>query len=363
MSEIAISGYYGFSNAGDEAMLAAMIEVLGDLAPEATITVISGNPDDTRRRHGVQAVHRLDVPSVMRLLKRSKLLISGGGSLLQDVTSERSLYYYLGVMWLAKRLGTPVMLYSQGIGPVCGSLAQRVMRYVGNEAALITVRDEGSLEELRRLHILRPPQEVTADPVLAMHPVDKGLGRVILKRHGLEGTAPLVGLAIREWQGWDGYKEALAQAADRLVESCGARIVFLPMQSTEDIQAARKVQARMKQHSVVLQDAYTTGELLSLVGNLDVLLGIRLHALIFAAIMQVPLIGISYDPKIERFLSMLGEKPIGSLRSLQAAELSEAVQALLQNPARPWLPRMKELRDKAYRAAELAVDLLNKKQG
>ena len=98
MSEIAISGYYGFSNAGDEAMLAAMIEVIGDLAPEAIITVISGNPDDTRRRHGVQAVHRLDVPAVMRLLKRSKLLISGGGSLLQDVTSERSLYYYLGVM-------------------------------------------------------------------------------------------------------------------------------------------------------------------------------------------------------------------------------------------------------------------------
>ena len=264
-------------------------------------------------------------------------------------------------MWLARRMGTPVMLYSQGIGPVCGSLAQRVMRYVGNDAALITVRDEGSLEELRRLHISRPPQEVTADPVLAMHPVDKGLGRGILKRHGLEGTAPLVGLAIREWQGWDGYKEALAQAADHLVESCGARIVFLPMQSTEDIQAARKVQARMKQHSVVLQDAYTTSELLSLVGNLDVLLGIRLHALIFAAIMQVPLIGISYDPKIERFLSMLGEKPIGSLRNLQAEELSEAVQALLQNPARPWLPRMRELRDKAYRAAELAVDLLNKK--
>ena len=110
MSEIAISGYYGFSNAGDEAMLAAMIEVIGDLAPEAIITVISGNPDDTRRRHGVQAVHRLDVPAVMRLLKRSKLLISGGGSLLQDVTSERSLYYYLGVMWLARRMGTPVML-------------------------------------------------------------------------------------------------------------------------------------------------------------------------------------------------------------------------------------------------------------
>ena len=122
MSEIAISGYYGFSNAGDEAMLAAMIEVIGDLAPEAIITVISGNPDDTRRRHGVQAVHRLDVPAVMRLLKRSKLLISGGGSLLQDVTSERSLYYYLGVMWLARRMASCIGSQPPKIAPMIAAL-------------------------------------------------------------------------------------------------------------------------------------------------------------------------------------------------------------------------------------------------
>lgn len=358
MSELAISGYYGFANAGDEAMLAAMIEVLGELVPDLSITVISGNPADTRQRHGVQAVHRLDVPAVVRLLRRADLLVSGGGSLLQDVTSERSLYYYLGVMWLARRLGTPVMLYAQGIGPVCGTLAQRVMRCVGNEAALITVRDEGSLAELRRLCIARPRTAVAADPVLAMHPVDKGLGRAILRRHGLGGAAPLVGLAVREWQGWDGYKEALAQAADRLAAENGARIVFLPMQCPEDVAAARRVQERMRQPAVVLEEDYSTGELLSLVGNLDVLLGIRLHALIFAAIMQVPLVGVSYDPKIDRFLEMLGERPVGCLRSLQAAELAGAVQALLQRPERPWLPRMRQLRDKAYYSAELAAELL-----
>ena len=50
MSNIVISGYYGFGNAGDEAMLAAMIEALSDLDPHLNIIVLSGNPEDTRRR-------------------------------------------------------------------------------------------------------------------------------------------------------------------------------------------------------------------------------------------------------------------------------------------------------------------------
>ena len=96
MSSIVISGYYGFANAGDEAMLAAMIEVLSDLEPNINITVISGNPADTRARHGVNAVYRLNYPEIIRALAKSDLLISGGGSLLQDVTSDRSLYYDAG---------------------------------------------------------------------------------------------------------------------------------------------------------------------------------------------------------------------------------------------------------------------------
>lgn len=120
MSDIVVSGYYGFANAGDEAMLAAMIEALTDIEPAIKITVISGNPEDTRQRHGVAAVYRLNYPEIARVLAKSQLLISGGGSLLQDVTSERSLYYYLSIMMLAKKLGKPVMLYAQGIGPVRG---------------------------------------------------------------------------------------------------------------------------------------------------------------------------------------------------------------------------------------------------
>lgn len=363
MSEIVISGYYGFGNAGDEAMLAAMVEVLTELESNIKITVISGNPVETRRRHGVASVYRLNYPEITLALSRSQLLISGGGSLLQDVTSERSLYYYLSIMMLAKKIGTPVMLYAQGIGPVRGRVARSIMRYIGNMVDLITVRDKGSEAELKRLQVTKPPIFVTADPVLAMHQVDKQMGRAILRKAGVEGNTPIIGISVREWKDWAHYKKVLAQVADQLAAELGARIVFLPMQWPEDVAVSIKI-ANCTQHgAIVLSEEYTTSELLSLVGNFDVLIGIRLHALIFAAVMHVPMVGISYDPKIERFLETLGEHDVATLQNISVDNLLAAVRQLWSaqvSSNRCKSEQNNYLRQKAFRNAELALELISK---
>lgn len=361
MSEIVVSGYYGFANAGDEAMLAAMIEALTDIDPAVGITVISGDPEDTRRRHGVGAVYRLNYPEIARVMSKSQLLISGGGSLLQDVTSDRSLYYYLSIMMLAKKLGKPVMLYAQGIGPVQGTLAQGAMRYIGNMVDLITVRDDGSYEELKRLRVTAPPIYITADPVLAMHPVDRQIGRSILQQHGQAGVAPLIGISVREWKDWGHYKQVLAHAADQMMEEFGARVVFIPMQWPDDLSVSQKIAGRMKNKSTVLPGEYTTSELLSLVGNLDLLIGIRLHALIFAAVMQVPMTGISYDPKIDRFLETIGERHCGTLKTVTAGNLLGRVRQLWTERKQTNHQRVEHiniLRNKAFQNAELALSLI-----
>lgn len=157
MNNIVISGYYGSKNAGDEAMLSAMLEVFSELNPKLHITVISSDPEYTRKRHSVDAVNWLNVVDILKVLKKADLLISGGGSLLQNVTSGRSLYYYMGVLFLAKLVHTPIMLYAQGIGPIYGKFARRLMRWFGNHSALITVRDKDSLKELDMLKIVKPP--------------------------------------------------------------------------------------------------------------------------------------------------------------------------------------------------------------
>lgn len=325
MGNVVISGYYGSQNAGDEAMLAAMVEVLSDLNPKVHITVISANPADTRQRHGVNAIGWLDLSGIMGALRHADLLISGGGSLLQNVTSRRSLYYYLLIIWLAQLLGTPVMLYAQGIGPINGGFARWAMSYIGNRVKLITVRDRGSLKELAELGIKRPHIEATADPVHAIHQVDKNIGQAILKRYGADGAKPLVGISVREWCGLTHYKQVMAKAADQIAEEFGARVVFLPMQYPEDVRTAEAVAAMTKSRPVVLTDEYMTSELLSIVGNMDLLISIRLHALIFAGVMGVPMIGVSYDPKVDRFLESIGEEPVGTLEDVDYERLMEQV--------------------------------------
>lgn len=361
---IVVSGYYGSKNAGDEAMLAAMLEVLCDLEPKLNITVISASPVDTSARHGVESVSWLDFGAIIKALRGADLLISGGGSLLQNVTSRRSLYYYLAIIGLAKSLGTKVMLYAQGIGPIRGRLARHVMRSVASRADLITVRDQGSLEELKSLGITRPHIERTADPVLAIHPVGRETGRAIFRSYHAEGARPVVGISVRDWRGWHHFKEVLADVSDRIVRELDASVVFLPMQFPEDVKAAGDIRELTKEPCTVLADEYTTSEFLSLVGNMDLMLGIRLHALIFAGVMGVPMLGISYDPKIDRFLDSIGEKPVGSLESVTAEELMQEIR-------RKWNDRqtfrqkngelMSRLRELAARNAELAIELIEKK--
>lgn len=364
MKNIVISGYYGSKNAGDEAMLAAMIEVLSDLDPKLHIKVISANPVDTKRRHGVESIPWLSLMQIWRVLGEADLLLSGGGSLLQNVTSKRSLYYYLSIILMAQLRSVPVMLYAQGIGPILGYAARKVMQTLCNRAARITVRDQGSLAELSELGIAAPPIEVTADPVLAIHPVTKDIGRDILKWNNAGGVRPVIGISVREWKGWKHYKEMLAKAADQMVREFGARIVFLPMQYPEDVKVAQLIHDMMEETAVVLDAEYTTSELLSIVGNMDLLVSIRLHALIFAGVMGVPMVGISYDPKIDRFLSSVGEHAVGDLQAT-------TVETLMKEVRMKWACRetckeknrslLSPLRHLAAKNAELALSILKER--
>ncbi|MGL5512166.1 MAG: polysaccharide pyruvyl transferase family protein, partial [Sporomusa sp.] len=203
-----------------------------------------------------------------------------------------------------------------------------------------------------------------ADPVLAMHPVDKQIGRAILRDNGQESAAPLIGISVREWKDWSHFKLAIAHAADRMIEELGVRVVFIPMQWPDDLSVSKKIAGRMKYKAAVLSGEYTTSELLSLVGNLDLLIGIRLHALIFAAVMQVPMAGISYDPKIERFLKMIGERHVGTLKTVDAESLMEKVRSLWKERKQPnseRQARINTLRNRAFQNAELALELIEKK--
>lgn len=325
MTNVVISGYYGFANAGDEAMLAAIISSLQDTIPDVSITVITGNCAMTRKNHHVQAVHRFNIWGIIGAVRRCHMLISGGGSLLQDVTSSRSLYYYLGIMQLALFFHKPVMLYAQGIGPVRSPRARSAVGRVLQRVSMIGVRDTDSRQELEAMGVTKPPVMVTADAVLSMHPADRNIGLHLLRQAGIEDNRRRIGIAVRNWKHMSAYKDAIAEAADALQKKYDCHIVFVPMQYPADVTAGEDIAGRMKGRAVVLKASYNTVEFMALMGCMDAVIANRLHALIFSAIMGVPAAAVSYDPKIDSFIHLIGETLCGTMETVTAQALMEEV--------------------------------------
>ena len=360
MSKIVISGYYGFANAGDEAMLTAIVKALRSTEKSVELTVISGNPEVTSAQHKVNSIHRFSFLEIFNALRECDLLLSGGGSLLQDVTSKRSLLYYLFILALGVILKRKVMLFGQGIGPIHGRFMRRLTKLICSHVNLITVRDQDSLYELRRLGVAADKVQLTADSVLTLPQEGKEKGASLLERFAVPGDKMLIAVSVRKWREDDRYLLELAKAADILAQENNAHIVLLPLQYPIDVEACKRLQHFMGQQtaSTVLAADCDTEQFLSLMGNFDLLIGMRLHALIFAAVMELPFVAVSYDPKIDGFVKDINGESAGNVENLQAAQVVAAARrALSCNGAEHGM--LDVLRAKALLNAKEAFELLD----
>ncbi len=356
---IVLSGYYGFDNAGDEALLAAITSSIHQYAPEAEFTVLSGAPKKTRALHQVSAVHYMNPLAVIPTLARCDLLISGGGSIFQDVTSARSLPYYIGIVALARLLRRPVVFYAQGVGPINRRFSKFLMRLVANHVNFISLRDEKSMQFLRELGVTRPPMKVTADPVFALTPRREDFLDVQAYLESIHLQAqPLIGVSLRSWKRLDGYQPVLAAQLDALSQQ-GYQILFIPLAFPDDIPACEETAALMKRPAIVLKDRCLSSEQhLALISHLKLMIGMRLHALVFSARSGVPFAGISYDPKVEAFLEIFNMSPL----PLEMPGMQQQIQELLSNQAKQQqLSEMaKELREKACENAQIALQIVRR---
>lgn len=305
---IAVSGYYGCGNTGDEAVLAGILEGFQRRAgvPPESFCVLSADPESTARLHGVRSAHRMRLGEVRSALLRSDLLLSGGGSLLQDTTSLRSLAYYVWIIRLALAAGRPVMLYAQGVGPLRRSASRFLTRIAARRARCITVRDQESAALLRAIGVSQPQPEVTADPAFALSPAPPERARAILAAAGAPADAPLIGFAFRPWPAGAGFPGELARAVERAAKDCGAHPVLIPFQPPGDLALAEAVARAAGVPATVLREQRTPGEMLGVTACLEGLLAMRLHALIFAAVSGVPSVAAAYDPKVGHLMRRLG---------------------------------------------------------
>ncbi|MEW5763106.1 MAG: polysaccharide pyruvyl transferase CsaB [Bacillota bacterium] len=360
---IIISGYYGFKNSGDEAMLCAIINALREKIPGVEIVVLSHRPAETAAEFGVRAVSRWNPFRLWRELGAADLLLSGGGSLLQDVTGPFSILYYLGVIYLARLRGRKVCLYGQGVGPLRYLHSRWLTRRIVSRVDLVTLRDPASRQELEGLGV-KAPIYVTADPVLGVSttPGDLARGREILARAG-GGGQPALGISLRPWAGAPRLVEVFAALGDRLSRA-GWDIVFVPMQGAADLAVIRQVTAKMREKSIVLDRVGGFRDLMAVAGCFAVAVGMRLHFLVFAALAGVPVIGLGYDPKVNRFLEQVGMGPAEDLAGVAPERLEARVRefAAQGEALREKLRvRVTALREEAVAGAAMVAALLQGK--
>ena len=324
---ILIAGYYGYGNTGDEAILSAIVQELRIITPDAHLIVLSGNPPETAARFGVEAFHANDAVARLDAIERSRLVIIGGGGLFHDYwglpsgtlfaagTWGMSLFLTIALYAALRRV--PVMLWALGVGPLLSEEGRAVASAICRLATVITVRDANSCRELEAIGVPRDRIRITADPVFSTPPAPKMSAAVrdIIGR-AANGNWPLIGVCLRRWDVvieptfWE---TRVAEALDLTAASTGASVVFIPFQACQelhldDVGAASRVRAAMRSETrtTILHESLDVRETWTLIGACNCVMGMRLHAGVAAATRGVPLVTLSYDPKVTALMDELG---------------------------------------------------------
>ena len=309
MVKVAISGYYGFKNFGDEAILSVLVNHLKSLQ-NIDITVFSSDIDFTSKTYSVNAVKRFDFKKVIKTIQDSDVLISGGGSLLQDVTSLKSVIYYSLIIALGLLFNKKVIIFAQGIGPLNKKLSQFIVRNLLKNCSLVTVRDEKSLALLRNWGI---SANLVCDPIYSLDVKS-------------EVKDDIIGVQLREFKTLNYnllHKLALFIAnkfSDKKVE-------IFSLQESQDLELCKRFEQVLKTLNPEIKTEIVTDDIVNRISKLSYLVAMRFHAILVALKCGIKTCAINYDVKVEK----LADEASIPLISMDAHENFEEIYKKLEN--------------------------------
>jgi polysaccharide pyruvyl transferase CsaB len=317
-ARVLLSGYYGFGNLGDEALLEVIVAQMRRRFPAARLEVLSATPQKTAATYAIEATPRWDWGAIRGAIARADVVLSGGGGLLQNGTSLRSLLYYATILRTATRAQRKTMIFAQSIGPL-DFWGRLVVRQCCKGVDRATVRDERSR---RLLHELTPrtPIERTADPVF-LYDAPEGQDDLAAEGLGPESGAYAV-ISVRKASAFRDGKAVLARAVDRLAQQHGIRSAFLPLGGAADAAVSTEVIRACASNPVLLPEC-TLAKAASILRGARVAIGMRLHSLVLAARYGVPFLSMAYDPKVAALCEDL-EYPLEPLWTPGKQRLSES---------------------------------------
>ena len=333
---VVICGAYGRGNAGDDAILEAILQEMRSIDPDMPITVLTKDPKATRLTYRVRTAGRMDVGTWKKAMRHAGLYINGGGSLIQDVTSRRSLWFYLHNIQAAHKAGCKVQMYGCGIGPVLREQHRKLAASVLNASVdVITLREPDSLKELQSMGVTKPEILLTADPALTLPAASEDEIDSVLLRAGIPPHGKYLCFALRNWKGFEDKAPLFAQAAKYAYETYGLTPVFAAVEKHLDPVAGRLAAAGLDIPHYFLDDAGSAGTIIGALSRMQAVVSMRLHALIFAAGQGIPLAGVVYDPKVSAFLRYIGQENFLDLDALTADTLKAMIDRMVSSPISP----------------------------
>jgi len=365
---VLICGAFGKGNSGDDAILQTMVRELRRLDPDLPLYATSRSPHETARETAVGTVFTFHPWKVRQIMKKTALYLSGGGSLIQDATSTRSLWYYLRSIRLAKRRGNLVMMFGCGIGPVHRKgNRRRAAKIIQGNVDCITLRDAASARELEALGVHGIPTRLTADIAFLAQPAATDRVEKLCEEccigEKVHADDRLLILSPRPWEGMGAHLNDFAAAAVYAARKYGLTPVLLAMEPEKDLRVCEEI-ARIatKQAEIrcpVLVAKQDAAAVVGLIQRSEAVLGMRLHAPILAAAQGLPFAAVSYDPKVAGFVEYFGLGDCCTLAEASAARLCVMVDGMMQYSESELQAAARRMRTLAAANCEEVFRLLN----
>ena len=287
--KVVLSGYFGFKNFGDEAILSVLVNKLEQY--NHNITIITSNPEYTGEKFkNVRCVKTFDLKNIIAELISTDFLISGGGSLLQDTTSFKSLIYYLTVIFIALVFQKKVIIFAQGIGPIKNPLGTILTRLILKYCTFISVRDSKSAELLKSWGI---NSELVCDPVFST-------------KIPYTDKENIVAIQLRQFKTLN--KDFLDRLAYKVInEFTNENIEIYSFQDEIDLEIcknfANTLQLLNPEKKITVLSNLADKEIIEKLSRAKYLIAMRFHAIIVGLLSGIKTLAINYDIKVEKLSS------------------------------------------------------------
>jgi polysaccharide pyruvyl transferase WcaK-like protein len=364
-------------NRGDRAILVGIIELTRRRWPDAEIWSLSQYPERDEEWFGIKflpqspySTNPIEWLALLRLARRSDIILWGGGEIMKDYTNRLGLIYWYVKLTALRMVNPSIVGAFQGIGPTSAASSKRLIARTANRTKVFITRDDESRQKLVDWGVRRPVV-ASFDPAVMGQPstFDAALEARLVESADIDALflRGAMGFGLRRWfhyrqsgflpakyrKSFDrsereesadlvSYRLRVAELADRLIEKHDAGLVFFPMHmdpSEGDSEFAESVVALMKNADrtrILATDSFSSNDYAAVIGQLRFFVASRLHSAILATMANVPSYVLYYVDKGRLFFEQLGMQrysaPIASILEEGAVDrLFDALEGLVKD--------------------------------